>query len=96
MADLILEMVEGFDPADVCVVVPHQVNARIIEAAIERVGWSMDRVFVNIDKYGNTSAATVPMALHEAIEQGRLQPGKLVVFVAFGAGLTWGGTLIRW
>lgn len=96
MSELIAQMVEGYDPADVSVVVPHQVNARIIEAAIERLGWPMDRVFVNIDKYGNTSAATVPMAFHEAIEQGRVEPGKLVVFVAFGAGLTWGGTLIRW
>ncbi len=96
MAELIEQMVEGYDPAEVSLVVPHQVNARIIEAAIERVGWPMERVFVNIDKYGNTSAATVPMAFHEALEQGRVEPGKLVVFVAFGAGLTWGGTLIRW
>lgn len=96
MSELIGQMVEGFDPADVCLVVPHQVNARIIESAIDRLGWSMERVFVNIDRYGNTSAATVPMAFHEAIEQGRVTPGKLVVFVAFGAGLTWGGTLIRW
>lgn len=96
MSELIEQMLEGYDRDDVCLVVPHQVNARIIESAIDRLGWSMERVFVNIDKYGNTSAATVPMALHEAIEQGRLTPGKLVVFVAFGAGLTWGGTLIRW
>jgi len=96
MSDLIREMVEGYDPAEVSLVVPHQVNARIIEAAIERLGWPMERVFVNIDKYGNTSAATVPMAFHEALQQGRVEPGKLVVFVAFGAGLTWGGTLIRW
>jgi 3-oxoacyl-[acyl-carrier-protein] synthase-3 len=96
MSELIAEMVEGHDPDEVSVVVPHQVNARIIEAAIERLGWPMERVFMNIQKYGNTSAATVPMAFHEALEQGRVQKGKLVVFVAFGAGLTWGGTLIRW
>jgi 3-oxoacyl-[acyl-carrier-protein] synthase-3 len=56
----------------------------------------MERVFVNIEKYGNTSAATVPMAFHEALEQQRVEKGKLVVFVAFGAGLTWGATLVRW
>jgi 3-oxoacyl-[acyl-carrier-protein] synthase-3 len=56
----------------------------------------MDRCFVNIHKYGNTSAATVPMAFHEALQQGRIEQGKLVVFCAFGAGLTWGGTLLRW
>ncbi|MCC7013775.1 MAG: ketoacyl-ACP synthase III [Planctomycetes bacterium] len=96
MADLIGEMCEGYDPSELGLVVPHQVNQRIIEAAVDRLGWSMDKVFVNIDKYGNTSAATVPMAFHEALEQGRIEKGKLVVFVAFGAGLTWGGTLVRW
>ena len=60
------------------------------------VDWPMDKCFVNIQKYGNTSAATVPMAFHEALEEGRIEKGKLVVFCAFGAGLTWGGTLLRW
>jgi 3-oxoacyl-[acyl-carrier-protein] synthase-3 len=96
MAELIEQMCAGFDPSEISLVVPHQVNQRIIEAAVERLGWPMDKVFVNIDKYGNTSAATVPMAFHEALVQGRIEKGKLVVFVAFGAGLTWGGTLIRW
>jgi 3-oxoacyl-[acyl-carrier-protein] synthase-3 len=96
MAELIAQMVEGYPPEEIGLVVPHQVNARIIESALERIGWPMDKVFVNIDRYGNTSAATVPMAFHEAVEQGRLEKGKLVVLVAFGAGLTWGGTLIRW
>ncbi|MCK6446218.1 MAG: ketoacyl-ACP synthase III [Planctomycetes bacterium] len=96
MADLIVEMAEGHSYEEIGLIVPHQVNARIIEAAMERVGWPLDKVFINIDKYGNTSAATVPVALDEARRAGRLLPGKLVISVAFGAGLTWGGTLIRW
>jgi 3-oxoacyl-[acyl-carrier-protein] synthase-3 len=96
MAELIEKMSEGFPREEVSLVVPHQVNARIIEAALERLDWPMDKCFVNIDKYGNTSAATVPMAFHEALAQGRIEEGKLVVFCAFGAGLTWGGTLLRW
>ena len=67
-----------------------------MESAAKRIDLPQEKVFVNIDKYGNTSAATVPMALHEAVEQGRIEKGKLVILVAFGGGLTWGGTLIRW
>jgi 3-oxoacyl-[acyl-carrier-protein] synthase-3 len=63
---------------------------------MERVGWPLDKVVINIDRYGNTSAASVPMALDEAVRAGRIQRGKLLISVAFGAGLTWGGTLIRW
>ncbi len=96
MADLIAEMIEGHSYDDLCLVVPHQVNKRIIDSALERVGWSDEKVMVNIHKYGNTSSATVPVALDEARQAGRLVPGKLVILVAFGAGLTWGGTLIRW
>ncbi len=96
MADLILEMTAGYAPEEIGLVVPHQVNQRIIEAAMDRVGWSLDKVVSNIDRYGNTSAATVPLALDEAWRAGRLEPGKLVVLVAFGAGLTWGGSLLRW
>ena len=96
MSDLIAEMVEGHSYDELCLVVPHQVNQRIIESALERLGWSDEKVMVNIQRYGNTSAATVPVALDEARRTGRLEKGKLVVLVAFGAGLTWGGTLIRW
>lgn len=96
MAELIGQMMEGHEQSELGLVVPHQVNARIIEGALERLGWSHEKVFVNIEKYGNTSAATVPMAFDEALRAGRLESGKLVIFVAFGAGLTWGGTLIRW
>jgi len=67
-----------------------------IDAALERLGMTADKCFVNIDRYGNTSSATVPVALDEAARGGRLEKGKLVVLAAFGAGLTWGGTLLRW
>ena len=96
MSGLINSMVEGHDPDDVGLIVPHQVNLRIIESAMDRVGWGKERTVVNIDKYGNTSAASLPIALDEARRDGRLEKGKLVVFVAFGAGLTWGATLLRW
>ncbi|MEO0479951.1 MAG: beta-ketoacyl-ACP synthase III [Planctomycetota bacterium] len=76
--------------------VPHQVNQRIIEKAADQLGLSMDRIFLNIERYGNTSAASVPIALYEARESGRMEPGQLVCCVAFGAGLTWGHTLFRW
>jgi 3-oxoacyl-[acyl-carrier-protein] synthase-3 len=96
MGDLIAEMLEGHSYDDLCLVVPHQVNRRIIDSALERLGWNDEKVMVNIQNYGNTSAATVPVALDEARCAGRLEKGKLVILVAFGAGLTWGGSLIRW
>jgi 3-oxoacyl-[acyl-carrier-protein] synthase-3 len=96
MADLIAEMVEGLDPDEISLVIPHQVNSRIIESALDRLGWTGEKVLINIDRYGNTSAATVPLALDEAVRGGRLEKGKYGVLVAFGAGLTWGGTLLRW
>tara|TARA_R110002126_G_scaffold41590_10_gene120894 strand:- start:563 stop:1552 length:990 start_codon:yes stop_codon:yes gene_type:complete len=96
MVKMIKWAIEGHDPDDVCLLVPHQVNMRIIEASLDRLDWSIDRCMLNIERYGNTSAASVPIALHEAVEAGRMQKGKLVVLVAFGAGLTWGATLLRW
>ncbi len=81
---------------DVALVIPHQANMRIIEAVAKRLGLSMDRFFINVEKYANTSAATVPMALHEALEQGRLNRGELVLFVSFGGGLTWGASLVQY
>jgi len=76
--------------------VPHQANIRIIEAAAKRLGQPMDKFFVNVDRYGNTSSASVPVALYEAAAQGRIRPGDLVIFVAFGGGLTWGAAAMRW
>ena len=81
---------------DLTLVIPHQMNLRIIEASAERLGISMDKFFVNIDKYGNTSSATIPIAFDEAVHAGRLKKGDIVVLVAFGGGLTWASTVIRW
>ncbi|MBC8140623.1 MAG: ketoacyl-ACP synthase III [Armatimonadetes bacterium] len=86
----------GLTTADVSLFVPHQANIRIITAAAERMGLPMDKVMVNVERYGNTSAASVPIALCEAWETGRIAPGDIVVTVGFGAGLTWGANVIRW
>jgi 3-oxoacyl-[acyl-carrier-protein] synthase-3 len=77
-------------------VVPHQANLRIIESVAKRLDMPMDRVFVNLQRYGNMSAATVPVALVEALEAGRIKPGALLLLPAFGAGLTWCAHLVRW
>jgi 3-oxoacyl-[acyl-carrier-protein] synthase-3 len=81
---------------DVEVIVPHQANLRILEAVAKRVGAPMDKVFLTIHKYGNMSAATAPVALVEALEEGRVKPGSLVLIPAFGGGLTMSAHLIRW
>ena len=76
--------------------IPHQANLRIIEAAAKRVDLPMDRVFVNVDRYGNTGAASVYVALEEAVAAGRLKRGDLVLMAAFGGGFAWGAALMRW
>ncbi|MGE5396476.1 MAG: beta-ketoacyl-ACP synthase III [Chitinophagales bacterium] len=81
---------------DVDLFVPHQANIRIIKTAAKRLNLPASKVFINIDRVGNISAASIPIALAQAEEQGRLQPGQLVLAVGFGAGLTYGGALIRW
>jgi 3-oxoacyl-[acyl-carrier-protein] synthase-3 len=81
---------------DIHLVIPHQVNYRIIEAALRKIQIPEERMFLNLERYGNTSAASVPIAFHEAVSQGRVRRGDLVLLVAFGAGLTWGYNLIRW
>ena len=86
----------GIGSDDVSLMIPHQANMRIIEATARRIRLPMDRVFVNIHKYGNTSAASVPVALDEAIREGRINSGDKVILVAFGAGFTWGSALIEW
>lgn len=96
MTDLLRKAAEPYGTDAVKLVVPHQVNMRIIEAARERLDWPMEKFFVNIEKYGNTSAGSVPIALDEAVRAGRLEKGDIVLLVAFGAGLTWGSTTIRW
>lgn len=77
-------------------VIPHQANRRIIEAVGERLGAKPEQVFVNLDKYGNTSAASVAIALDEAVRNGVVQRGDLVLLVVFGAGLTWAAAVIEW
>jgi 3-oxoacyl-[acyl-carrier-protein] synthase-3 len=76
--------------------IPHQANIRILKNLRERLGIPEEKVFVNLSKYGNTSAASIPIALDEANRQGRLNRGDLVVLCTFGGGLTWGSLLLRW
>jgi 3-oxoacyl-[acyl-carrier-protein] synthase-3 len=80
---------------DVDLVIPHQVNFRIIESAAQKFNFPMDKVFINIAKYGNTSAASIPLAMQNAREDGRIGPGSTLLLVAFGAGLTWAGAVVR-
>ena len=86
----------GVTAADVSLFIPHQANLRIIEAAAKRVGLPMERVLVNVDRYGNTGAASVFVALEEALVAGRVKRGDLVLVAAFGGGFAWGACLIRW
>ncbi|HUK21769.1 MAG TPA: beta-ketoacyl-ACP synthase III [Gemmatimonadales bacterium] len=86
----------GLASADIDLLIPHQANIRIIEATAKHARIPLDRVFVNVDRYGNTSAASVAIALDEAVRSGRLRPGMTVMFVAFGAGFTWASMVVRW
>jgi len=86
----------GITADQISVVIPHQANHRIIEALAQRLGIGLERFVVNLDRYGNTSAASIPIALAEAAEQGRLRQGEYVLMVAFGGGLTWAATLLKW
>jgi len=98
MAEVSCQLLErnGFSTRDLALVVPHQANLRIIRATQERLGIDDAKMMVNIDRYGNTTAATVPLGLRDAVEQGRLHKGDLVLLVAVGAGYTTGGVLLRW
>ena len=87
--------IAGLTINDIDLVIPHQANLRIIESVGERIGVSADRVYVNVDRYGNTSAATVIIALDEVIRSARIKNGDLVLMVTFGAGLTWGASIIK-
>jgi 3-oxoacyl-[acyl-carrier-protein] synthase-3 len=86
----------GLKTSDIDLIIPHQANARIIEAAARGLKLPLDKFFINIDRYGNTSTASIPIAVAEAAEQGLLHPNDLIVLVGFGGGLTWGATLIQW
>jgi 3-oxoacyl-[acyl-carrier-protein] synthase-3 len=85
----------SLSPEQIKLVIPHQVNQRIIDSAIAKLGFAPDKAFVNIDKYGNTSSASIPIALDEAWRSGRIQSGDVLIFVAFGAGLTWANAVVR-
>jgi 3-oxoacyl-[acyl-carrier-protein] synthase III len=85
----------GMRPEDIDLLIPHQANIRIIEATCERFGFPMERTMVNIDRYGNTSAASIPLALDEAIEQGRVGRGSTVLMTVFGGGFTWASAVLR-
>jgi 3-oxoacyl-[acyl-carrier-protein] synthase-3 len=91
----VLEMA-NMGPEDIDLFVPHQANLRIIESAAKRLDLPWGKVFVNVHKYGNTSGGSIPIALCEAVEEGRLKPGMIVLTVGFGAGVVWGANLIRW
>ncbi len=87
---------EGISPADISLLVPHQANIRIIDALAARLGLAPERIMVNIDRYGNTSAASIPVALDEAVRGGRVQEGDRILLTAFGAGVTWGSGVLTW
>lgn len=82
--------------ADIDYLVPHQANIRIIQSAAKRVGMPMDKVVVNVDKYGNTSAASIPIALDEAVKGGKIKKGDTIAMVGFGGGLTWAASIVKW
>ncbi len=86
----------GLTPGDIDWLVPHQANSRIIEAMGRRLNLPEDRVIMTVDRHANTSAASIPLALSEAVDDGRIQPGDLVLMEAMGGGFTWGSALIRW
>jgi 3-oxoacyl-[acyl-carrier-protein] synthase-3 len=97
MADASDRALDGakLSAADIDVMIPHQANIRIIEATAKHAGIPMEKVYVNVDRFGNTSAASIPIALSEAVREGRITDGTTVMFVAFGAGFTWGSMVVR-
>jgi len=98
MAEVSVSLIErnGFTGADLKLFVPHQANRRIIDAAAQRMGLAPEKVMINIDRCANTTAATIPIALSEAVNEGRLQAGDLLLMTGVGGGLTWGSVLFRW
>lgn len=86
----------GYTIEDIDLIIPHQANVRIVEAAAKRLGIPKEKIFMNIDKYANTSAATIPIALDEAVQQNRIETGDKIILIGFGGGLTWGAVLYEW
>lgn len=98
MERISIEILEknNIEPSDISIMIPHQANVRIIQAVAKRLDMPMDKVFINLDKYGNTSAGTIPIAIDEAVREGRLKEGDIILMAAFGGGLTWASALYRW
>jgi 3-oxoacyl-[acyl-carrier-protein] synthase-3 len=98
LPEAILEALDanGLNVSDVDLIVPHQANARIVERVLEKLGMPLEKCWLNLDRYGNTSSASLPISLDEANRAGRLKPGDLVAMMAIGAGMTWGSALMRW
>jgi 3-oxoacyl-[acyl-carrier-protein] synthase-3 len=86
----------GVSADEIDLLIPHQANLRIIEATAKHAGLPMSKVMVNVDRFGNTSSASIPLAIAQAVEEGRVRPGSLLMFVTFGAGFTWGSVVVRW
>ena len=98
LAEVSLEALQynGFKSEDIDIMIPHQANIRIVEAAAKRLNFPMEKVYLNIERYGNTSSATIPIALDEMNREGKLNPGTLMLLCSFGTGVTWGAGVIRW
>jgi 3-oxoacyl-[acyl-carrier-protein] synthase-3 len=98
MTDICEELLKrnGLAGSDIDLMIPHQANLRIINATAERLKLPAEKIVINIDRYGNTTGATIPLAMHTAIEDGRLKKGSLVLLAAVGAGFTTGAALLRW
>jgi 3-oxoacyl-[acyl-carrier-protein] synthase-3 len=86
----------GITADQIDLLIPHQANIRIIEATAKHAGVPMDKVMVNVDRFGNTSSASIPLAIDQAVREGRIRPGMVLLLVAFGAGFTWGSVVVRW
>ncbi len=98
LEDLVIKILEenNLAPSQLSLLIPHQANLRIIQATADRLGLPMEKVLINIDKYGNTSAASIPIALNEAVMSGRIKDGDYILLEAFGGGITWASALIKW
>ena len=98
MTEVSKEILErnGYEPSDIALYIPHQANLRIVQSAVERLKLRPDQVAINIDRYANTTAATIPISLTEVYRQGRIKKGDLLLLASFGAGFTWGSVLMRW
>lgn len=86
----------GMEKDDLDLIIPHQANSRIIEHVAKKLHFPLEKIMVNVDKYGNTSAASIPLALDDALRQGRIKPGDNILMIAFGGGLTWAATIVKW